>query len=832
MCVLLALLPACAVRAADAPALYRLQTIAGSSLNGDGGPATQAQIGAIQGVALDSAGNLYLSDSDHHRIRKVSTAGIIVTIAGNGTAGFTGDAGPATAAQLNLPYGIAVDSAGNLYIADLGNSRIRRVSPDGIISTYAGGGAAGASDEGMPAVSTSLRTPRNLAIDAAGNLYFSEFEGHRIRKVTPDGRIATIAGTGIAGFTGDGGPAIAAELAYPAGLALDRAGSVYIADSQNRRIRKINLDGSISTAAGTAATLGFPTAVVVLPAGTLYASDGSGAVRVCPGSGACSSLNGTTAAGDLALDSAGNLYVADGPQIRKIDPHGQLTLIAGDDYQHAIGDGGLAAAAQLDQPSAVAFDVSSNLYIADTGSGRVRQVSPSGIIQTIAGPQNLNSPGGIAVDPAGDILIADTGDQLIRNSADGAMFTVAGTGTAGAGAEGLPPAQTALSSPRGVCTAADGSLYIADTGNHRVLRLPPGGTLQIAAGNGSPVNTGDGGPARLAQLNQPSACFIDAAGDLSIADSGNNRVRKVAAGLISTIAGGDGTLNSPRGVAVDANGNIFIADTGNNRLCKLSAGALETIAGPDQLSAPGGLAFDTSGNLYVADTGNNRIAELTAAIQTMPVTIANAASLQAGPVSPGELVAISGSGIGPANATAGAFDSARMLPRTLGGWEIHFDSSPAPLLGAQSGRIDAQVPYTLTGATTHIEVFAQGQLISATDVPVVPATPALFPASLTQANPAVRGSIAVFYATGVGLTTVPNLEGQAASPPYPQPTLPLSLTIAGFPAQLIYAAAAPDTAGLLQINAVVPGGFVPSGPASVVLGVGDAVSPPITIWIQ
>jgi uncharacterized protein (TIGR03437 family) len=827
MCVVPALVAIPLAFATD----YRIQTIAGSSFNGDGGPASQAEIGAIQGIAVDAAGNFYLSDTDHHRVRKVSSSGIISTVAGTGIAGFSGDGGIATAAQLNLPYGLAVDTAGNLYIADLGNNRIRRVAVDGKISTYAGGGTAGTSDEGSPAVSTALRTPRNVVLDAAGNLYLAEFEGHRVRKVTPDGRIVTVAGSGVAGFAGDGGPASAAQLAYPAGLTIDRAGTLYIADSNNQRIRKIDLNGIISTVAGGTLPLHIPIAVAVQIAGTLDVSDGSGPVRVCPPLGPYTTLAGAVQAGDLALDPGGNLYVADGSQVRRIDTRGQVTTVAGDDYQHAIGDGGPAVAAQLSQPSAVALDAAGNIYIADTGTGRVREVS-QGVIQTVAGPQNLNAPAGIAFTPAGDLIVADTGDQFVRKVANTGLSTVAGTGSAGAGPEGLAAAQTALNGPRGVCAGSDGSLYIVDTGNHRVLRLPPGGAIETSAGNGSPGNAGDGGLARLAQLNQPSACAVDSAGALWIADTGNNRIRRVSAGAISTIAGADGSLNAPRGVAPDDSGNVFIADSGNNRICLLApGGSLQTIAGPDQLASPGGLALDASGNLYVADTGNNRILQLVPS-KSPPLSVLNAASLQAGPVSPGEIVSLFGASIGPDKGIAGAFDSTGALPTQLNGWEVHFDGVPAPLLYTQSGQLNAQVPYSLTGASTHVEVLGQGITVASTDLIVAPAAPALFPSTFTESNPAQRGSIAIFYATGEGLTDGPNIAGQAAAPPYPQPAQAVTLTVAGVPAQLLYAGSAPGTAGVLQLNAIIPGGFIPPGPAIVRLTVGNTTSPALAIWLQ
>ncbi len=323
------LLSTAAALAGTTPA-YRIETIAGSDLPGDGGPATLAQIGNIQGVAADRLGNVYLSDTDHHRIRKINSSGIISTVAGNGTAGFSGDGGPAIQAQLNLPYGLAVDLAGNLYIADLGNNRVRRVTPDGTIGTYAGSGQTVLGDGG-PAAAALLSGPRNVAVDSAGSLYISEFLGHRVRKVTADGRIATIAGTGSAGLRGDGGPATIAQLAFPAGLAVDRSGTVYIADSQNQRVRKILPGGAISTVLGGSAgtALLSPIAVAVDSAGDLFAADASATVRCLTSAGSWIDAAGTGSAGfggdgataaaatlsaprDLAVDGLGNLYIADG----------------------------------------------------------------------------------------------------------------------------------------------------------------------------------------------------------------------------------------------------------------------------------------------------------------------------------------------------------------------------------------------------------------------------------------------------------------------------------------------------------------------------------------
>jgi uncharacterized protein (TIGR03437 family) len=894
VCLLLALawiVPA--ARGAAAPSvIYHIETVAGSANMGDGGPATAAQISTIQGIAVDRWGNLYLSDTGNHRVRKISPSGAITTIAGTGVAGFSGDGGPAVTAQLNLPYGLAADLAGYVYVADLGNDRVRRIGPDGVIATVAGTGIRGSSGDGGAATGAQLLTPRNVAVDAAGDFYFSEFDGHRVRKVTPDGKISTVAGTGVAGLRGDGGPAVNAQLNFPAGLAVDRLGALYIADSQNQRVRKILAAGVISTVVGgsPSTALETPVALAVDVAGTLYVADMSSAVHSYTAAGAWTVVPGLGAPHDLAVDLNGDLYIADGVRIREVAA-GQMQTVAGDGYLHAIGDGGLATAALLSQPSTIALNAAGSLYIADTGTQRVRQVLPSGVIQTLVGTgvagsaadniaasaATLNSPLGVALDAAGDILIADTWNQRIRQvGADGLIHNLVGTGAVGLGAEGLPPAQTQLNGPSGVCTGRGGTLFVVDTFNHRVLQAAPLPLVATTAGNGSRGNAGDGGPARLAQLNQPSACALDSAGNLFIADTLNHRIRKVdSAGTISTVAGtgaagfsgdeGPATaagISAPLGVVVDDNGDIFIADTGNNRIRQVTAdGLIHTIAGQNaagfagdggpaasaEIDAPGGLYLDGAGDLYFADTGNNRVRRLVPAsaapsplVALTPLSAVSAASLLPGPVAPGELIVVFGAGLGPESGVAGVLDSSGVLANLLSGAEVRFDGVPAPVFYAQFGQMNVQVPYTVAGnAVTHVQALYQGIVSGSLDLVVVAAAPALFPVVVNQdgspnsaLDPTALGSILTFYATGEGLTNGPNVSGQAAAVPYPSPILPVTLTVAGFPAQILYAGSAPGAVGLLQVNARVPAGFIPTGPVAAELAVGSAVAPDLTIWLK
>jgi uncharacterized protein (TIGR03437 family) len=901
-----------AARGADfARPIFGIGTVAGSASMGDGGPATAAQIGTIQGIATDRWGNLYLSDTDHHRVRKIDAAGTITTVAGTGIPGFSGDGGPATSAQLNLPYGLAVDLAGYLYIADLNNSRVRRVSPDGTINTYAGSGGQGSSGDGGPATSAQMLEPRNVAVDAAGNLYISEFAGHRVRKVTPDGLIATAAGIGIAGFGGDGGPAVYAQLAFPAGLALDRQGNLYIADSENQRVRKLLPGGQISTALGGAAnlTLLTPIAVAVDLAGDIYVVDSTAVVREYTTANAWIVAAGTSAPGysgdggpanaaqlteplDLSVDLGGNLYIADQMRVRGVNSRGIIHTVAGDDYLHSIGDGSSATMAELYLPSAVALDSVGNLYIADPGTARVRQVGPSGVIATAAGTgvaspggeatvataTTLMNPVGVAMDQFGNLLIAEMGAHRIRQvSADGRIRTIVGTGVAGLGPELLPPAQTQLRGPRGLCLDRAGDLYVVDTDNHRVLLVPPAGLVFTAAGNGAPGSAGDGGLARLAQLNQPSGCTADSAGNLYIADTYNHRIRKVdSIGTITTVAGagvagygGDegpatsASLNAPRGVAADDNGNIYISDTGNNLIRQVTPdGVIHTIAGTAgagfagdggpalaaAMDIPGGILLDGAGDLYFADTGNNRVRRLvptgmvTVPLVTPPppLSVVNAASLNPGAVAPGEAITIFGSGLGPQTGAGAVIDPTGLLANLLEGTEVRFDGVPAPLYYAQANQINVQVPYTVAGNTlTHIEVFYQGVSVNTADVAVAAAAPGIFSPAVnqdgsynSQDNPAQRGTFLTFYATGEGLTNGPNLSGLPAAAPYPQPDLPVTVTVSGVTAQIAWYGSAPGLVGLLQANIRVPGGYVPAGAVPLELTVGTAVSADLTIWLQ
>jgi len=903
--------------------VYRITTVAGSDLAGDGGSALAAQISQPEGMVLDPAGNLYIADAANHRVRKVNPAGIISTVAGNGHPGFGGDNGPASASQLNQPYDLALDAAGNLYIADFGNQRVRAIGPNGNITTVAGNGPSGTNADGGPATSALLLGPRNLATDPAGNLYISEFDGHRVRRVSPDGTIATVAGLGIAGFGGDGGPATAAQLAYPAGLALDGAGNLYIVDSANVRIRKVLAGAATISTICTQQSFGMPyiqlTGIAASPAGILFIPEtGNSFVWQLSPAGALTLFAGAPGDGaytgdgrfalqtalnlpvQVALDSAGDLYIAETRRVRCVSAAtGILNTAAGNGVFGFSGDGASATLAVLNTPTGLASN-NASLYIADENNQRVRALAPGGSIATVAGdggPSNtgdglpavnasLARPDALAFDSTGNLYIAEQQANRVRRvDPSGIISTFAGSGLVGGfGSEGSLAVLTPLNAPQGVAADLAGNVYISDTNNDRVLRIDPSGDFHTVAGTGTPGSAGDGTP--LGELYGPTGLALDHAGNLYIADTSNHRVRMLTpAGILATVAGtgvtgfaGDGgaaaaaQLSYPSALAVDAAGNLYIADTGNNRIRILTPdGIIATIAGTGvaafngetglalqiALDNPGGLALDAQGDLFIADTGNNRVRELSVSQtvvtppQLVAVTIASSASLLPGPLAPGEIFSIFSAtgGLGPSAAASGAFGSAGTLATTLAGVQVLFNSIAAPLFYAQANQINAQVPCEMAGQTSaQMLILFQGAAVASMQVPLADANPALFTlgngvgnavavnpdGSINSAqNPAPRGSIVVLYATGEGQTSPTGVTGQPAAAPYPLPVLPVSLTIGGIEADVLFAAEAPGFVGLLQINVQIPSGFVPTGDLPVVLSVGTNPSPPtVTIAVN
>ena len=344
---------------------YTIYTAAGgappaSEVLGDGGLATNARLANPSGVAKDVAGNLYIADYGNNRVRQVTPAGIISTVAGNGTAGFSGDGGLAVNTQVSGPYGVTLDAGGNLYFADYSNNRVRQVTPAGIILTVAGNGTAGFSGDGGLAINAQVTGPTGLAMDVAGNLYIADSGNNRVREVSASGTITTFAGNGNAGFYGDGDQASTAALNRPEGVAVDAAGNVYIADTRNQRVREVSSSGVITTVAGDIAG----TAVDYIPATSAW-------------------LPGTTA---VAVDAADNLYIATMSSVHRVSA-GIIVTIAGINAAFGqtgtagySGDGGPAISAKLSNPASLTVDAGGDVYIADAGNDAIRLLQPIGSV--------------------------------------------------------------------------------------------------------------------------------------------------------------------------------------------------------------------------------------------------------------------------------------------------------------------------------------------------------------------------------------------------------------------------------------------------------------------
>ena len=877
---------------------YRIDTPPGGAFLGDGGFAREALLSHVDGVAADANGNLYIADGAANRVRRVEPAGVIVTLAGTGTGEFSGDGGPAPAASLQTPYGVAVGPDGSVYIADHNNGRIRRVSPEGIISTFAGGGTKAIGEMPLPATESRLAKPRNVAVDSQGNVYLSDFTGHRVYRVSPGGNLFVIAGMGIPGLTGDGGTATAAMLNMPAGLAVGPEGELYICDTGNQRIRVVQ-DGWIRTlqlpsqdAEGNPKPPGTPIAVAVDEQGTLFFLDSAawkldrsgtlhpirdgaqqlsgrdiavgplgeiyiggdwlvrrffeGSTGVVAGAPRGSFQGGAFVRYDvprgLVLDEAGNLLVADqvGYRVVMLTPEGEVLLVAGGNAPGYSGDGGPALLASLDSPRGLARDSQGNLYIADAGNHRVRRVGLDGNIETIAGNgrdessgdgrpaalAGLASPGGLALDREGNLYISEAGGNRVRQvTPEGVIRTIAGPGS-GLGDPFWGDALLAeLHSPDGLAVDSNGSVYVADTANHLVRKVTPYGEMSVIAGTGVAGFSGDGGPASQAQLQFPGGVAVDESGNIFVADSGNNRVRRVdPAGVIRTIAGVGGPGYSGDG------GPAWRAT----------------------LNWPLALALGADGSLYVADAGNFRVRRLTpdpfAGISWTPA-VRHAASFQQSPVAPGQLVSLFGEGFGPEAAASAQLNSLGLIETTVAGVQVLFDGIPAPLFYVHDTQINAQAPYAIGGRSeVSVEIRYHGEIRSVATIPVAATAPGIF--TYTEGsgqavainhdgtmnspeNPARRGSALTFFVTGEGQTYPGGVDGKPASPPYPVPILPVTVHIGPYAAEILYAGAAPGYSGLMQINAVVPGGFAPTGVLPLSVSIGDNASQPgVTIAVK
>ena len=874
---------------------YNITTIAGNGKAqfSSGGQAANTVLIEPAAVAVDGSGNVYVSDTYFHQVYQITPSGVISAYAGNGQGGFSGDGGPATAAQLFNPRGLATDSSGNLYIADTTNSRVRKVSPGGVINTVvlegngvswvavdgtgnlyitgghsvfradasgnittiAGTGAAGFSGDGGPATAATLFGPEGLRVDATGNVYVADRQNNRIRKITPLGIISTVAGTPTGGFTGDGGQATVASLFQPEDVSLDAKGNLYICDSQNYRVRVVNSAGVISTVAGGGQSLqnGPPSQALLAP-------------------------------NAIAVDGNGNIMVAETiyREVRRITPQQSVTTIAGVLPSANSDDNAAATSVALLDPFGVAVQ-GGNVYVADRADNRIRKISPVGIITTVAGngipgfmgdggpasQAGLAQPLDLGIDPSGDLFLTTASVQKITPA--GTILAVAGDGTPGFSGNGGPATQASLLGAADAVGDRAGNVYITDKGNNLIRRVDPTGAITTYAGNRTAGFLGDGGPATQAELFLPYQLALDTADNLYIADWGNGRVRKVSpAGTITTVAGGGPEFGPPGdggpatsatiggnlfGVAVDAAGNLYITSDARIRKVDATTGIISTIAGTGTagfsgdggwaglatVSGPQSIAVDSSGNVYFSDESNYRVRMLTPA-QIVKEAVVNGATFQAGGVSPGEIVTIYGGpgvSLGPAAPVGLQLDSAGEVATMLAGTQVTFDGVAAPLLYLSASQINVVVPYEVAGKpTTVLQVGVQGNLTNAAKLPVVATSPGIFAITNqdgtvnSSSNPVAAGGILVLYGTGEGQTSPAGIDGGVNSSAFPKPLGKVSIQIGGQPAQILYAGAAPGfVAGVLQVDVQIPAGV--SGTVPLQLTVGGASTPtPSSVTIK
>lgn len=678
-----------------------VSTLAGTGDQGFvNGPGNLAQFSVPNGVAVDASGNVYVADVDNNRIRMVTPAGVVSTFAGTGGRGNTDGAGsgPNAVATFNAPSAIAIDGSGNLYVADFSNNVIRKITAAGVVSTLAGSGALGFNN-GV-GINASFNQPNGIAVDAAGNVYVADAGNSVIRKVTAGGVVSTYSGSGTAGATD--GPANTASFRRPAGLTIDLGGNIYVADAANNEIRRISATGVVSTLAG-ASSLGAinaigtnarffdPEGVVIDANANIYVGDkgnnlvrkiAAGGYTISPALPAGLNFDGTSGiiSGDPSIASPATTYtitaynaygsstaqvtiaVTGGtiaqtkppaitystPQVYKVnltiaplaptnsggavpaEVYAGVSIFAGSGIPGAINDVGTLA--QFNGPTGVATDAAGNVYVADQSNNEIRKITPAGVVTVLAGtgavgssngPGNLasfNKPLGIAVDAAGNVYVADTGNNLIRKITPGGQVTTFASG---------------FNFPTGLAVDGVGNVYVADMANGVIKKILPSGLVSTFAGSGATASVDGVGTA--ASFSLPTGIAIDAAGYLYVTDAGSNEIRKITpGGLVSTIAGdgsagsADGTgaaasFKSPSYITVDAIGNLYVADSGNETIRKITpAGVVTTLAGTAgnlgrgngqgaaaTFNNPRGIAIDAHGNIFVGDLTNNIIREIT-----------------------------------------------------------------------------------------------------------------------------------------------------------------------------------------------------------------------------
>ena len=730
-------------------------------------------------IATARDGNIYVSDTYNHTIRRISAGGTVTTLAGR--AGEKGSAdGLGGNARFNLPRGLAVDGDGNIYVVEAGNHTLRKITSTGLVTTLAGlAGQIGSADGTGSAA--RFYTPLGVAVDRDANVFVADYDNGTIRKVTPGGVVSTVAGLARAYGSADGTGG-AARLNGPSGIAIDGTGNLFVTDYSNSNIRKITpeavvttvagMSGVTGTADGTGAVARFnsPQGITIDAAGNFFVADTfnnlirkmtpAGAVTTFAGDGAAGSADGTGRAArflapyGVAVEADGNLVVADANNhsIRRISPAAEVVTFVGPGGTFGSSDGS-GTAARFNYPQAITEDDDGTLFVSDGYNSTIRRVTPAGQVTTFAGSVGNSSyvngastvarfgfPAGIAATGGGNLVVLDQIFSTVRTVSSGASVaglagqpgqtgSVDGTGTL-----------ARFNFPLGVCADRAGNTYVADTYNHTIRKVTLAGVVTTLAGVAGAAGSADGAGCASARFNYPTSVTLDGAGNLYVADYGNDVIRRIdPSGAVSTIAGlartagsvdGFGTnarFSSPTGVAVDAAGIVYVADRGNSTVRRIAlSGAVTTIGGAPgdyggaegsgaaaRFGRPASLIVSRSGVLYVVDAGNNTI--MKGVPEFPPVMVVPPPSLALAPGSRALLTAaVSGGnlryqwnlgGAPIAGATAGTYVIASAQPANAGNYTVTVSNSAGSITSAPAAI--SIVATTDTGRISNLAIRSQ-----------------------------------------------------------------------------------------------------------------------------
>lgn len=754
--------------------LFNFTAVAGSAAQGNvDGVTNVSEFNNPGGVAMDTSGNVYVADTGDNTIRMIAPDGIVSTLAGS--PGVSGSAdGDGTNALFNGPMGIAVDSSGNVYVADTGNDTIRKIASGGAVSTLAGLAGNAGSVNGL-GTNASFYAPEGLAVDASGNIFVADTWNDTIREVSPSGAVLTIAGSpGNFGSTNATGTN--ALFYEPGGVAIDAGDDVFVADTGNNVIREIAANGTVTTLAGSVGNLG-----------SLDAT-GTNALFDSPQ--------------EIAIDGSGNLYVADylNNTIRKVTSAGVVTTIAGSAGNFGSANGAATNAMFWGPEGIVVCPTNDNLvYVADTGNSVIRQISLGSkvLASTYAGNASDGSvdatgtsarffwPMDVASDGQGNFYVADAQNNTIRKiTANGTVSTFAGfpgvTGSVNA-----TGTNASFNDPEAVAVDSSGNVYIADTGNSIIREITSGGVVSTLAGSPGSVGSSDG-TGGGAQFDAPQGIAVDGS-DVFVADTMNHTIREIApGGVVTTFAGFPGNFGSsdgtnsaaqfdrPAGLAIDGSGNLFVADMFNHTIREITpAGVVSTIAGLARVFGdsdgtngaasffePEGVAVGSGDTLYVADSGNNSIRQLTpSGTNWIVTTIAGW---------PGVGGSQDGSGIGarfsyPAGmaVSGGNLFVADSANNTIRSGSMITDRPPVISSQPQSQAVTYGSPVTFSVSASGQDTLYYQWLFDGTEIPG--ATGSSY--SLADAQSANEGTYSVLITSALGNTSSSNALLIVYAPP-------------------------------------------------------------------